>query len=134
MSPVTLWQAPSSGRKEWVEANLAREEERKSPVKVWVPRDPSSGRPGDRDTELQKCHTVTHRPALPPGTGKEGHTRVVIRTQVRLSEVEGKTGEHCTESRRGLTPPCAYWGPRPAQKGRQADGRTAGGGVSLSVY
>lgn len=47
----------------------------KSALEVWVPRDPSSGRPGapnpqekSWDSELQKCHTfIQQSPPAPQG-------------------------------------------------------------------
>lgn len=53
----------------------------KSALEVWVPRDPSSGRPGaptpKRTLGILNCRNVTHsftNHPLPPGIEKKGHT------------------------------------------------------------
>lgn len=100
-------------QREWVEANLALEEEAiKSPSEVWVPRDPfiwppRSPYPQEKpsDTELQKCHIFTDHPV--PRDREERtqkHPHMVIKSQVCLYEAEGKTGEYCTVNCRGPHP------------------------------
>lgn len=90
----------------------------KSALEVWVPRDPSSGRPGaptpKRNLGILNCRNVTHsftNHPLPPGIERKGHTHIhphmVIKSQVCRHKAEGKTGKYCTVNCRGPPPtPC----------------------------
>lgn len=81
---------------------MREEEKMKSPFEVWVPRDPyiwpaRSPWPQEKPwgTELWKCHIFTHNPP-PAAKDREErthtHPHMVSKTQVCLSEAEGKTG------------------------------------------
>lgn len=89
-------------QREWVEANLACERKKNlgPHLRSGFPGTHASGRPGAPvpkrtwGTESWKCHIFTHSP---PPTAKDKerthtHPHVVIKTQVCLSEAEGKTG------------------------------------------
>lgn len=62
---------------------MCEEEEMKSALEVWVPRDPSSGRPGaptpKRNLGILNCRNVAHSftdHLLPPGIEKKGYTHI----------------------------------------------------------